>query len=113
MFEQSLVLPTPTHKRWTFAVSLTMQVAVLSMLVLVPLIYTEQLSQVLNRGTLFGPSVPPGPPPVPIRQQMQPRTRTTRTLQALSFLPSRVLKPLSQLADDVFNEAPAQVCPNC
>lgn len=92
-----------------------MQMAVLSLLVLVPLIYTEQLSQVLNRGTLFAPSVPPAPPPPrpAVAQTVQPQTRATRTMQALSILPIRLLKPLSKIADDVFNEAPAQVCANC
>lgn len=119
MFEQSLVLPTPTHKRWTFAVSLTLQMAALSVLVLVPLIYTERLSQVLIRGSITAPTPPPPPPPKPeFTQAPQEMVRTirARAVDPVAFLRNLKPRPLVDIVNQMFDPAPAAVaapCLNC
>jgi protein TonB len=119
MFEQSLVLPTPTNKRWTFAASLILQMAGLSLLVLIPLIYTEQLSQAITRSSIFAPSVPPAPPPprVPVVEaSQQVQRQTARVFNALAVVPStRSLRSLEQIITDSFDNPSlvAQPCPSC
>jgi protein TonB len=119
MFEQSLVLPTPTNKRWTFAASLILQMAGLSLLVLLPLIYTEQLSQVLVKASILPPGVPPAPPPpkVPVVEVAQEaRPRTPRVFTALAVVPStRSLRPPDELIQDAFADPvpAAAACNSC
>lgn len=119
MFEQSLVLPTPTHNRWTFAVSLTLQMAALSVLVLVPLIYTERLSQVLIRGSITAPTPPPPPPPKPEFMQAQPemaRAVRARAVDPIAFLRNLKPRPLVEIVNRIFDDvpsAPAAPCLNC
>lgn len=110
MFEQSLVLPTPDNKRWTFALSLTLQVAAIALLMLLPLIYTEQLSHVFANST---PLPPPPMPPAVTRTVTQAATRSARVFTPLTaFLAHRTAaKPLSEIA--AFEDAPAQVCVAC
>jgi protein TonB len=116
MFEQSLVIPTPGSKRWTFALSLTLQAAALTLLLLMPLIYTERLSQVMMRSSLFAPPLPPPPPPQPIPQLAQAQTlpRAARVFTPLTaFLAHHTPKAIQDLANDIFEPAPAQVCASC
>lgn len=119
MFEQSLVLPTPDNKRWTFALSITLQLAAVTMLVLIPLIYTEQLSQVFTRARITAPAPPPPPPPAPTLIASSPQNsatvRVARMPTPVAFLRDRAPRPLSEFIDKVFagDAAPAQVCTSC
>jgi protein TonB len=114
MFEQSLVLPTPDKKRWTFALSLTLQIAFLSVLMLIPLIFTDRLSQVVMRGSIITPPPPPPAPPPPTRVVTQTQARATRATNSfVDFLKNFTPKPIRQMAPDVFQEAPAYVCNHC
>ena len=67
MFEQSLVVPNRTNKPLSFALSLGVQAAALTGLVLLPLVYNEQLSQALIRSSIFLPP-PPAPKAPALRQ---------------------------------------------
>jgi periplasmic protein TonB len=114
MFEQSLVLPTPDNKRWTFALSITLQVAAVCVMVLLPLIYTERLSQVLTRGPLFAPTPPPPPPPPVVSAQPRAVRVAPRMASPLVFLRDRAPRPLVNLIDKVFDDPmPASVCTHC
>jgi protein TonB len=57
--------PTPkkTSKRWTVIVSAVVQCAVLAVLVLIPLIYTDTLEGRMLSTLLVAPAPPPPPPP--------------------------------------------------
>ena len=103
-----MVLPTPGNKRWTFALSLTLQAAALSLLMLIPLIYTDQLSKVMMRGSFFAPTPPPPPPlPRPAETQPQPRSRTPRVLKPLTaFLLNHTPKPLADIARNMIEDLP-------
>jgi periplasmic protein TonB len=114
MFEQSMVLPTPDKKRWTFALSLTLQVAFLSVLMLIPLIYTDQLSAVMMRGSLFAPPLPPPAPPPPVQRVAQTQQRTARpTNSFVDFLKNLTPKAIDRMRPEVIVDAPALACSNC
>lgn len=106
MFEQSIVTPTRTAKPWSFALSLTLQAAGITSLILLPMIYTEQLSQALIRGGIMMPSVPQ--PKAPVTQVAQastavarPQPRSASTL--LNFIRNHTPRPL---ADIIMDPAP-------
>jgi protein TonB len=68
MFEE-MVVSSPkgkkTNKPWTVALSMILQVAILSVLILIPLIYTEALPKASLGMLLIAPPPPPPPPPPP------------------------------------------------
>jgi periplasmic protein TonB len=69
MFEDLVVSsphPTKTSKPWTVAVSMLFQVAFLTILILIPLIYTEALPKTMMATLLVAPPPPPPPPPPPV-----------------------------------------------
>jgi periplasmic protein TonB len=66
MFEELLVsnpYATKTKQRWTVLVSMIFQVTFLSILLLIPLIYTEALPKAMLATLLVAPPPPPPPPP--------------------------------------------------
>src|SRR5258708_8749465 len=73
MFEE-MVVSSPnqkkTNKRWTVIVSMLFQVAFLSILILIPLIYTEALPKTMMATMLTAPPPPPPPPPPPAPAQI-------------------------------------------
>jgi protein TonB len=73
MFEEMVVSspnPKKTNKRWTVVVSMVFQVAFLSILILIPLIYTEALPKTMMATMLTAPPPPPPPPPPPAPAQI-------------------------------------------
>lgn len=54
-----------TNKPWTVVVSMILQVLFVSILLLIPLIYTEALPRTLMATLLVAPPPPPPPPPPP------------------------------------------------
>jgi protein TonB len=73
MFEEMVVSspnPKKTNKRWTVIVSMLFQVAFLSILILIPLIYTEALPKTMMATMLTAPPPPPPPPPPPAPAQI-------------------------------------------
>src|SRR5258708_37835080 len=68
MFEEMVVSspnPKKTNKPWTVVVSMLFQVAFLSILILIPLFYTEALPKTIMATMLTAPPPPPPPPPPP------------------------------------------------
>jgi protein TonB len=68
MFDEMVVSspnPKKTNKPWTVFVSMLFQVAFLSILILIPLIYTEALPKTMMATMLTAPPPPPPPPPPP------------------------------------------------
>ena len=66
MFEEMVVSspnPKKTNKPWTVVISMLFQVAFLSILILIPLIYTEALPKTMMATMLTAPPPPPPPPP--------------------------------------------------
>ena len=61
MFEQSILLPDADKKPWTFAASLMVEVAVVSVVLLIPLVYTETL----GLGWIQSGALPVPPRPLP------------------------------------------------
>lgn len=57
--------PKKTNKSWTVIVSTIVQVALLGILILIPLIYTEALPKTMLTTLLVAPPPPPPPPPPP------------------------------------------------
>jgi protein TonB len=73
MFEEMVVSspnPKKTNKPWTVVVSMLFQVAFLSILILIPLIYTEALPKTMMATMLTAPPPPPPPPPPPAPAQI-------------------------------------------
>ncbi len=73
MFEEMVVSspnPKKTNKPWTVFVSMLFQVAFLSILILIPLIYTEALPKTMMATMLTAPPPPPPPPPPPAPAQV-------------------------------------------
>lgn len=73
MFEE-MVVSSPntkrTNKPWTVIVSMVAQVTFLSVLILIPLIYTEALPKAMLSTMLVAPPPPPPPPPPPVAAQV-------------------------------------------
>jgi periplasmic protein TonB len=71
MFEE-MVVSNPkskkTNKPWTVIVSMALQVTFLTVLILIPLIYTEALPKASLATLLIAPPPPPPPPPPPAAQ---------------------------------------------
>src|SRR5271170_832562 len=65
MFEELVVSgkTKPTNKRWTVFVSTVLQGSLLAALILVPLIFTEEMPKELLTTYLVAPPPPPPPPP--------------------------------------------------
>src|SRR5258705_11203149 len=73
MFEDMVISspnPQKTNKPWTVVVSMIAQMIFLSILILIPLIYTEALPKTMMATMLTAPPPPPPPPPPPVQTQV-------------------------------------------
>ena len=108
MFEQSILLPEQDKKRWTFAASILVEVSAVSVLVLIPLIYTERLGLGWIQSVI---------PTAPLTRQQQPVldshvTRTSRAPRPNEFLmPNLNAHPRREILID--DQASLQPCPSC
>jgi periplasmic protein TonB len=97
MFEDSL-LDTPRMPRrgpWATAVSFLIQIALVGVLVLIPLIYTEALPKQQLMGYLVAPPPPPPPPPppaaAPVVKVVRPQTEIDNgQLKAPTAIPKKI-----------------------
>lgn len=112
MFEQSILSPDPAKKNWTFAASILVEVSAVSVLLLVPLIYTERLGLGWIQSII--PYVQPLSKP-PVRQVVR---GVQPTIQAAK--PWNPLIPVMthlRSADDIMKDAPQDPglpdCPTC
>ena len=108
MFEQSILLPEQDKKRWTFAASILVEVSAVSVLVLIPLIYTERLGLGWIQSVI---------PTAPFTRQQPPVldshvTRTSRAPRPNEFLmPNLNAHPRREILID--DQASLQPCPSC
>src|ERR1700690_1144822 len=79
---------TKTNKSWTVLVSTIIQAAILGILILIPLIYTEALP----KGMLTTFIVPPPPPPPPPPPKAHGPVRIGGQVQAANLL--RMVQPV-------------------
>jgi periplasmic protein TonB len=66
---------TKTNTRWSVIVSGGVQVIILSVLILIPLIYTQALPKAMLSTLLVAPPPPPPPPPPPVKVETKPAAR--------------------------------------
>src|SRR3984957_20672155 len=64
-----------TNTGWSVIVSAIVQVSALSVLVLIPLIYTQALPKAMLATLLVAPPPPPPPPPPPVKDIIKPVAR--------------------------------------
>jgi periplasmic protein TonB len=92
-----------THKPWSVGVSVLVQSAILGMILVIPLIYTQTLPSAMINTFLVAPP-PPAPPPPPqqaVVKQVQPKTFAVNRMVAPTVIPRQV-----EIAKD---EAPPSV----
>jgi periplasmic protein TonB len=95
MFEQSILLDQPTGKRaGALAASLTVQVAGVCVLILIPLIYNDRLPDIRVWTALTLPLAPAQPAPAPVEPASPLRTPVRIPVRVLQ-LPSREPQPLA------------------
>ena len=111
MFEQSILLPDPAKKRWTLAASILVEVSALSVLMLLPLIYTERLGLGWIQSSMpHAPSPPRSPMPKRMRDMQQVLTHTAPHVFDLLVAPRRI--PATIALIDIDQPVPPS-CPNC
>lgn len=93
MFEHGFVPDGSVRQGWSFAGSIVIQVAALTVLILIPLVNTYEIDlQAWTRNTFFL-AVPPPPAPPPPRPAPAPRSQAARyeaDFQAPSVIPDEV-----------------------
>jgi len=92
-----------TRKPWSVGVSIIVQSAIVGMILLIPLIYTQTLPRAMINTFLVAPP-PPAPPPPPqqaVVQHVQPKTFAVNRMVAPTVIPKQV-----EIAKD---EAPPSV----
>jgi periplasmic protein TonB len=89
MFDQ--VNTNKTNKSWTVTLSAIVQFAILGVLILIPLIYTEALPKELTSMFLVAPAPPPPPPPpVAIVKTIRPKFIQPQRMVAPTVIPKKV-----------------------
>jgi len=91
MFEQ--VDTGEATKPWTVAISATLQAAILGILILIPLIYTEALPKGFMSTFLVAPAPPPPPPPPAAQVKVvhaPPRIIPLNKMVAPTVIPKKV-----------------------
>ena len=92
MFEEMVVSspnPKKTNKPWTVFISMLFQVAFLSILILIPLIYTEALPKTMMATMLTAPPPPPAPAQV-VHVKPQAHLMDAGKLMAPKVIPKEV-----------------------
>jgi protein TonB len=106
MFEDSLFATNPRRlpqQRWAALLSFLLQAGLVTLLVAIPLFYTEALPLDLVRSVIEVPAPPPGRPPAPPSEQER-RPATTSNLDesgrpiAVRFIPKSAARIVDQVA---------------
>jgi protein TonB len=103
MFDQMVVSSahgSKTHKPWTVALSFSLQIVVVGILILIPLIYTEALPKAMLSTFLVAPPPPPPPPP--------PAPKTEVIKKVIIQAPQKMVAPtvIPKKIEIVKDEAP-------
>ncbi len=88
---ESSVVRQKTNKPWAIVISTIFQIVVLTILVLIPLIYTEALPKTMLTTLLVAPPPPPPPPPPPAAAPVKVVKPTARLIQAGKLLAPRAI----------------------
>jgi protein TonB len=104
MFDQlviSSVHVNKTHKRWTVVLSAIVQFAIVGIMILIPLIYTEALPKGMLSTFLVAPAPPPPPPPpaAPVKV-VRPRIIQPQRMVAPTVIPKKI-EIVKEAAPDV------------
>lgn len=104
MFDQlviSSVHVNKTHKRWTVVLSAIVQFAIVGVMILIPLIYTEALPKGMLSTFLVAPAPPPPPPPpaAPVKV-VRPRIIQPQRMVAPTVIPKKI-EIVKEAAPDV------------
>ena len=99
MFEQSILAGHPTGGRWSFVVSLTTQVLLVALAVLVPLIYTNRLSLMETASQLSLPLPPPAAAPPAQAQKQASSTHSTPSSRVFTA-PARIPPRAATILDE-------------
>lgn len=81
-----------TRKPWSVGLAVIIQSAILAMIVLIPLIYTQTMPSAMINTFLVAPP-PPAPPPPPqqaVVKQVQPKTFAVNRMVAPTMIPKQV-----------------------
>lgn len=97
---------TKTHAGWSVILSAIVQISALSVLVLIPLIYTQALPKAMLSTLLVAPPPPPPPPPPPVKAVITPAARLIQSGKLLQ--PRAIPKEVAvfkeaELPPDVIN----------
>jgi periplasmic protein TonB len=95
MFDQLVVSSangSTTNKPWTVALSAIVQGAIVGVMILIPLIYTEALPKGMLNTFLVAPAPPPPPPPPapPAKVIVRPKIITPQRMVAPTVIPKKV-----------------------
>ncbi len=102
MFEDSLIESTGrirTKTGWATATSFIIQVAIIGVLVLIPLIYTEALPKASLTTFLVAPPPPPPPPPPPAAPTVVKKVQTDiidGALRTPTKIPDKIVKIIEE-----------------
>jgi protein TonB len=110
MFEDSLVESTGKLKsgrtKYTTVLSFALQCAIIGIMVLVPLIYTEALPAKAMLTTLVAPPPPPPPPPPPTPQVQVVKKVSTDIIDGALRTPTKIPDKIKKVVEE---EAPPPV----
>ena len=100
MFEQSILTNPATSKPWTMLASLSGELALVSVAILLPLAYTEHLPSFEWKSAALGPPPARPPDPAPVRNQTQPAARSETNPKVFIRPLHRPFADLSRLSQD-------------
>jgi len=98
MFEQSILVRQQTTKPWTVAATLATELAGIGLLILIPLVWTQNMPGVLTKvGVWLPPSRPPEIKPQPVQTGPRPPTKPSPWQE---YYVPHVLPPRPVMFDD-------------
>lgn len=102
LVESSPVNKKKTNQGWTTLISVTVQVLLVLVAILIPLIYTEALPKAMLTTLLVAPPPPPPPPPPPAAQPIQKIVKpTARLMQAGKLMaPKAIPKDINIIKEE-------------
>lgn len=95
MFEHSVLANCPTNKRWSVLISLSGELALLTLAILLPLAYTDQLPHFDWKNSTLSP--PPAPRPIPVAPTKSSSARNAATFAQQPVFQAPTLRNLADL----------------
>src|ERR1700724_1369062 len=108
MFEQSLLINHPTNKSWSVLASLTGEIMLIGLALLIPLFFTQQLPQFHLSDLTIRPPAPAPPKPVEVARSSTATSTTTLSTARPFVRPdfSRIGQNPVSLVDDPTSPLP-------